>query len=158
MSYLDAMKIKKILASFFCIGVFAQAAIGQGTDSTLYKKIVHMDSVLFDAFNTHDLAVIQSVFAENLEFYHDKGGLSNYASSMASFKNVFKQNPDLRRDLVRGSLEIFPLPGYGAVEMGEHRFTHEENGKEIAAVFKFVHIWQWKDNSWKITRVVSVGH
>lgn len=150
------MKIKILL--LFCIGLCVEEAVGQGADPSLYKKILHMDSVLFDAFNTHDLATLQSVFAENLEFFHDKGGLTNYAVSMENFKNVFKQNPDLRRELVQGSLEVYPLPGYGAVEMGEHRFTHKENGKEIAAIFKFVHVWQWKDNSWKITRVVSVGH
>jgi hypothetical protein len=152
------MKIKNALVLIFCLGLFSQTAIGQGADPVLYKTIVHMDSVLFDAFNTHDLAVLQSVFAENLEFFHDKGGLTNYTVSMENFANVFKQNPDLRRSLVKGSLEIYPLPGYGAVEMGEHRFTHMENGKEIAAVFKFVHVWQWKDSAWKITRVVSVGH
>lgn len=158
MNYLGVMKIKMSIALFVCIGVFAQTAIGQGADPVLYNKIVHMDSVLFDAFNTHNLPVLQSAFAENLEFFHDKGGLTNYVVSMENFKNIFKQNPDLRRSLVKGSLEIYPLPGYGAVEMGEHRFTHMENGKEIAAVFKFVHVWQWKDNTWKITRVVSVGH
>ncbi len=142
----------------FFLGILAQTAFAQGADPALYKKIVHMDSVMFDAFNMHDIAVIQNIFSENLEFYHDKGGLTDYATSMASFKNVFTQNPDLRRELVKGSLEVYPLPGYGAVEMGEHRFTHKENGKEIAAVFKFVHVWQWKDNTWKVTRVVSVGH
>ena len=152
------MDIKKLLVSFFSVGVVSHAAFGQGADPALYKKIVHMDSVLFNAFNSHDLAVIRSVFAENLEFYHDKGGLTGYDASMEGFRNIFSQNPDLRRELVKGSLEIYPLPGYGAVEMGQHRFTHRENGKEIVAVFKFVHIWQWKDNSWKITRVVSVGH
>ena len=150
------MTIKIPLVLF--LGILAQSAFGQGADPALYKKIVHMDSVMFDAFNTHDIAVIRNVFAESLEFYHDKGGLTDYATSMANFKNVFTQNPDLRRELVKGSLEIYPLPGYGAVEMGEHRFTHKENGKEIVAVFKFVHVWQWKDNSWKVTRVVSVGH
>ncbi len=48
--------------------------------------------------------------------------------------------------------------GYGAVEMGEHRFTHMENGKELVAVFKFTHVWQFANNEWKVTRVVSVGH
>lgn len=152
------MRIKLLLLLCFCIGIFSQAAIGQGADSTLRKQIVHMDSVLFDAFNTHNLPVMQSVFAKNLEFFHDKGGLIDYDTCVANFAKIFKQTPDLRRELVPGTLEVYPLPGYGAVEMGEHRFTHVENGKDIAAVFKFVHIWQLKDNAWKVTRVVSVGH
>jgi len=152
------MKIKLSPVLVFCFGLFAQAAVGQGADPALYKTIVHRDSVMFDAFNTHDLPTMQATFAENLEFFHDKGGLGNYAATIDGFRNIFKQNPDLRRELVKGSLEIYPLPGYGAVEMGEHRFTHHENGKEISAVFKFVQVWQWKDSAWKITRVVSVGH
>ena len=117
-----------------------------------------MDSVLFDAFNNHDLATLGSQFDKNVEFFHDKGGLSDYAATMNSFKNVAQQSPDLRRELVAGTLEVYPVPGYGAIEMGEHRFIHKENGKELIGVFKFVHIWQYKDGVWKITRVVSVGH
>jgi len=152
------MKIKTTVVLFFCFVLSASVAFGQGADPALYTKILHMDSVLFDAFNTHNMPVLRSVFAENLEFYHDKGGLSNYATSMESFKGVFEHNPDLRRELVKGTLEVYPIPGYGAVEMGEHRFTHMENGKEIVAVFKFTQVWQLKDNEWKVTRVVSVGH
>jgi len=156
MDYLEVMKIKIFFVLFF--SVLLKAAVGQGADPTLYKKIVHMDSVTFDAFNRHDLAVLMSFFSDSLEFFHDKGGRIDYTACTEGFKGVFKQSPDIHRDLVPGSLEIYPLPGYGAVEMGEHRFTHKENGRDIVGVFKFVHVWEWKDNSWKITRVVSVGH
>ena len=156
MVYLVDMKIKIVLV--LVLGISVTTAVGQGADPALYKKIVHMDSALFDAFNTHDLPVLMSFFSDSLEFFHDKGGRINYAACMEGFRGVFKQSPDIRRDLVPGSLEIYPLPGYGAVEMGEHRFTHKENGQPIVGVFKFVHVWQWKDNTWKVTRVVSVGH
>ena len=152
------MKIKISIVIFFYYALSTQAVLAQSNDQALYKKIEHMDSVTFNAFNTHNLAVLKSVFAESLEFYHDKGGLSNYFSAMESFKAVFQNDPDLHRELVKGTLEVYPIPGYGAVEMGEHRFSHFENGKELVAVFKFTHIWQFKDNEWKVTRVVSVGH
>jgi len=131
---------------------------GEPHDSKLFRTIMHMDSVVFDAFNTKNLVVLGSVFAENVEFYHDKGGVSNYASTMDSFKKVAETTPGLRRELVAGTMEVYPVPGYGAIEMGEHRFTHIENGKEVVGIFKFVHIWQYKGSTWKITRVVSVGH
>lgn len=150
----------KIRASFIFIffAIVTQTVVAQNNNQDLYKQIVHMDSVMFNAFNTHNLAVLKSVFAENLEFYHDKGGLINYTTSMENFQSIFKNNPDLRRELVKGTMEVYPLPGYGAVEMGEHRFTHMENGKELVAVFKFTHVWQFANNEWKVTRVVSVGH
>jgi len=148
---------------FFCFALCTQTAFSQTSPnnsphSSLYDTIRHMDSVMFDAFNTHDLPVLQSVFAETLEFYHDKGGLSGYTSSMESFKKIFQTTPDLRRELVTGTLEVYPVPGYGAIEMGQHRFTHLENGQAVTAVFKFTQVWQFKDNKWKVTRVVSVGH
>lgn len=129
-------------------------------DPELYKEIAHMDSVMFDAFNTQNLNVLKTVFAENLEFYHDNGGLSDYTSNMESFKRNFEGNANnaLRRELVRGSMEVYPIPGYGAIEIGVHRFIHIENGERMIGIYKFTHIWQYKDNKWKVTRVVSVGH
>jgi Domain of unknown function (DUF4440) len=136
----------------------AQTNAGEPHDSKLYKTVQHLDSLMFDAFNTHNLQVMASLFSDSVEFYHDKGGLSNYSSTIESFKRVFATTPNLRRELINGTLEVYPVPGYGAIEMGEHRFTHIENGKIIAGVFKFIHVWQYKDGAWKITRVVSVGH
>jgi hypothetical protein len=134
------------------------SASGESHNSILYKTIVHMDSVVFDAFNSNNLIVLASVFAKDVEFYHDKGGLSDYTSTMDGFKKLAEVNPGLKRELVPGTLEVYPVPGYGAIEIGEHRFTHIENGKEVIGVFKFTLIWQYKDGEWKITRVVSVGH
>jgi len=136
----------------------AQTNAGEPHDSKLFKTVQHLDSLLFDAFNTHNLQVMASLFSDDIEFYHDKGGLSNYTTTMESFKKVFATTPDLHRELINDTFEVYPVPGYGAIEMGEHRFTHIENGKEIAAIFKFVQIWQFKNGSWKVTRIVSVGH
>ncbi|WP_218162189.1 nuclear transport factor 2 family protein [Chitinophaga sp. CF118] len=119
-----------------------------------------MDSVMFDAFNTQNLNILKTVFAENLEFYHDKGGLTDYKTNMENFRRNFEMNANsaLRRELVKGSLEVYPVPGYGAIETGIHRFIHTENGKELIGIYKFTHVWQYKDKEWKVTRVVSVGH
>jgi len=73
-------------------------------------------------------------------------------------KEVAKNNNGLRRELVKGSLEIYPIPGYGAMEIGEHKFCHLENGKQDCGTFKFVHIWEKKNGEWKISRVVSYDH
>lgn len=129
-------------------------------DPQLYKVILHMDSVMFDAFNTQDLTTLKTVFADNLEFYHDNGGLIDYKACIEGFKKMFEShtsNP-LRRELVKGTLEVYPIPGYGAIEMGVHRFIHTENGRQVIGVYKFVHTWQLNGKEWKATRVVSVGH
>jgi len=159
-------RILPFLAGCFFLLLFTlciKRAMGQPTDyqpkdPQLYKTIVHMDSVVFDAFNTHNLEVLKTVFAANLEFYHDKGGLSDYPATINSFRSVFAATPGLRRELVPGTMEVYAIPGYGAVEIGMHLFIHVENGQTQTGLYKFIHTWQYKDNQWKITRVVSVGH
>jgi hypothetical protein len=148
------------LTLIFFQAVYAQTVDPKRKDSELYNTIAHMDTVMFDAFNSHNIEVLKKVFAENLEFYHDRGGLSDYKTTMENFKSVFEMNKGsaLRRELVKGSLEVYPIPGFGAVEIGMHKFIHMENGKEEIATFKFIHTWQYKDNTWKATRVISVGH
>jgi hypothetical protein len=124
----------------------------------LYSEIAHMDSVLFNAFNKHDTVTFKKLFTTDLEFFHDKGGLTDYAYTIQSLKNAATRNDGLKRELVPGSLEIYPIPNYGAMEIGSHTFCHLENGKQDCGTFKFVHIWKKIGNEWKITRVVSYGH
>jgi hypothetical protein len=126
----------------------------------LFDTIAHMDSVMFGAFNAHDLDRLKTTFSEDLEFYHDKGGLADYKQSMENFKSLFERNKNtgLRRDLVKGSLEVYPIKDYGAVEICAHRFCHVENGKDDCGTFKNIMIWQKKDGQWKVTRVISYDH
>jgi hypothetical protein len=134
----------------------------QGDDSLtnreLYQTIARMDSILFNAFNSRDIVKFGSFFTKDLEFFHDKGGLTDYEYTMNFMKDVAKNNNGLTRQLVKGSLEVYPIPGYGAIETGAHTFCHAENGKQDCGTFKFLHVWQKKDGAWKISRVVSYGH
>ncbi len=126
----------------------------------LYAEIAHMDSVMFDAFTTQDLDKLKTTFSEDLEFYHDKGGLTGYEQSMENFKTLFEKNKTtgLRRELVKGSLEVYPIKDYGAIEICLHRFCHVENGKDDCGTFKNIMVWQKKDGLWKVTRVISYDH
>lgn len=124
----------------------------------LYAEIAHMDSVLFNAFNSRDTTEFKTLFTADLEFYHDKGGLTDYTFSIESLKRTAASNTDLKRELIPGSLEVYPIKDYGAIQIGSHRFCHTENGKQDCGTFKFVHIWKKKEGVWKISRVVSYDH
>ncbi len=149
-----------ILLSFiFSSGLKAQGKAYVIKDPKLYQTIAHMDSVCFDAFNVQDLKTLSHVFAENVEFYNDGGKVTNYQQTMESFKKMFASNTasPLKRTLV-GSIEVYPLKDFGAIEVGVHQFTHVENGKEEIGIFKFVQVWELKDGAWKMTRVISYDH
>ncbi len=128
------------------------------TNAGLYREIAEMDNIMFTAFNTRDTNQFKSLFTQDLEFFHDKGGLTNYDHTISFLKTTAKQNNQLKRELVKGSLEVYPIPGYGAMEIGAHTFCHIENGKQECGTFKFVHIWQKNKKGWQITRVMSYGH
>ena len=124
----------------------------------LYDTIAHMDSVLFDSFNNRNLEKLKTIFATDLEFYHDNGGLTNYNQVIENTRRLFDQNNGLRRTLIPGSLQVYPIKDYGAIEIGTHRFCHQENGKDDCGTFKFVHIWQKRIDGWQLTRVISYDH
>ncbi len=128
----------------------------------LYKEIAHLDSVLFNAFNTQDITTMKTLFTEDLEWYQDNGGLLSYKTVMTNFESMFERfknlNTPIRRDLVEGSLEVHPIKDYGAIHVGKHTFCHWENGKNDCGTFKFLMIWQKKDGVWKISRVASYDH
>jgi hypothetical protein len=139
--------------------VDAQARYGTPAPEELTRTITALDAALFAAFNTCDLEKLGSYFAEDCEFYHDKGGVT---LSRASVVEAVKNNicGKVRRELVPGSIEVWPIPGYGAIQTGSHRFYELNYGKpnEPSGIAKFLHIWQYKDGAWKITRVVSYDH
>lgn len=128
------------------------------TSGELFETIARMDKAIFDAFNAHDVDRLMALFTDDLEFYHDTGGLGDYRQNAESFKKMFASTPDIRRDLVKGSLEVYPIKDYGAMEIGEHRFCHKENGKDDCGTFKFAMVWRKSGESWKISRVLSYGH
>jgi ketosteroid isomerase-like protein len=165
MSKKNCLLISFLSALFFTASCKASKNISSGASLKnspasveLYNSIAHMDSVLFNAFNSRDIEKLKKLFTEDLEFYHDKGGLTNYTQNMEAFKNTAAKNNDLRRELIPGSLEVYPIKEYGAMEIGQHRFCHTENGKPDCGTFKFVHIWKKINNEWKISRVISYGH
>ena len=124
-------------------------------DKQLYDTIVYLDSVFFQAYNTCtlNLDTYGAFYADNIEFYHDKGGLMTSKQDIidAPKKNICGK---VTRELVKGSIEVYPIKDYGAIEMGYHMF-HNNQEKEAtpSKKSKFIVIWQHKENQWKIAKV-----
>ena len=128
------------------------------TSTALFNKIANLDSVLFDAFNNQRMDIFKPMFTNDLEWFQDNEGLLSSETVFKNFGNSFKKEFKLSRKLVPGSLEVYPLKNYGAMEIGLHQFRHIENGKEEVGTFKFLMIWKQENDIWKISRVVSYNH
>ena len=152
------VRLASVLALALCLTPSTQAQSSQGLAHAdpLYKTVAGLDSALFDAYNTCQINKLGSMVDQNLEFYHDQTGL---AVGRQTFLDAIKTNicGKVHRELVPGTLEVYPLKGYGAVEMGVHRFTHPNDPTSLGEA-KFVTIWQLKDGEWKMTRAISIDH
>jgi Domain of unknown function (DUF4440) len=125
----------------------------------LDKAITELDRQIFGAYNHCDLKKFDSLLADDVEFYHDQGGVTLGREKLTeSIKNNICTG-DTQRVLVPGTLKIYYMKGYGAIEMGVHRFLHPKteavNGTGEAS---FVQLWRYKDGAWKLTRVMSYDH
>jgi len=133
----------------------AQAA---ATPDELFQTVQSLDTKLFDAYNHCDLQKFGSMLTDDLEFYHDQSGLSRGRQAIVE---AVKNNicGKVTRELVPGTLEVYPIANFGAVEMGVHRFHHpgQENTEPVGEA-KFTQLWQNKDGVWKLALVISFDH
>jgi hypothetical protein len=117
-----------------------------------------MDSIVFAAFNRQDMDTFKAMFTTDLEWYQDNDGKIPYETVFSNFETNFHREYKLTRTLVPGTLEVYPIKNFGAIEIGTHQFRHIENGKEETGNFKFVMIWKLEGGKWKISRVISFDH
>jgi len=156
-----------IMFLLFRICVNAQTSPNPG--GGLYAELAKMDSVVFANVYTCNTAKNETFFTDDIEFYHDKGGVTKTKRALVDqLKENFcgEGKTKLRRELIAGSMQVYPINNYGAVQMGDHRFYVTENarvpdgqGKEVlSGVAKFIHVWKYENGEWRISRVFSYDH
>lgn len=140
----------------------AQARGGAEARPELHERIAALDAAMFDAYNGCDIDRVGTFFTEDLEFYHEKGGLTLTRDATLALmrKNLCAGGGyRVRRELVRGSMEVRAIGDYGAVQTGEHRFYLTQKGRAEAldGVGKFVMLWRRAGDGWRVSRVISYG-
>ncbi|WP_378183950.1 DUF4440 domain-containing protein [Aquimarina sp. SS2-1] len=156
-------KTISIKITLFLFVVFISLISNAQENKSLQQTILKLDAKFWKSYNTCDIETFRTFFVEDFEFYHDKGGLtSGLTNMMSSIKNGLcnPKGPRVRREVVEGSVEVFPLNNYGAIITGKHVFYVSEKAKNerLTEVAKFTHVWQYKDEEWKMTRVLSYDH
>jgi hypothetical protein len=145
-----------LLVILFPLALSPARAQSTPAPDPLFQTIHSVDTRLFDAYNRCDLTTIASLVSEDLEFYHDKTGLAHGRQSLL---DGIKNNicGKVSRELVPGTLQVYPIAHYGAVEIGTHRFHHPGHDDQVGEA-QFIMLWQNKADAWQLTRVISFDH
>ena len=134
----------------------------------LTEQIAARDAEFFTLFFTGcDARRARDFITDDLEFYHDKGGMvarsgqafiAGYAKQCAAKKAPGAWRS--RRELVPASLKVWPVPGFGAIEQGEHLFYERQGDgpEKLAGRALFTHLWQLTDTGWRLSRILSYDH
>jgi hypothetical protein len=141
---------------------------GAVQSAELTAAIARADLELFDVFFIQcDAGKLAALVTEDFEFFHDKAGFN--AKSGAEFVALLKDgcekqaagtNFRARRELVEGSMTVYPLNNYGALSMGTHRFYARIPGKPdaLTETGKFISVWRKDGNRWRMARAISYDH
>jgi Domain of unknown function (DUF4440) len=138
----------------------APASAPSAPHDALFDTIAALDTAVFDAFNhCSDPAQLQKhgeYFAPDVEFYHDAGGVTWNRQDMLD-KTAKYVCGTFRRELIPGSLRVFPIADFGAIAQGVHRFCQFKSGT-CDGEADFTMVWRRVGDAWQITRVLSYGH
>jgi hypothetical protein len=119
------------------------------------------------AFEGCDPGRLGTMLTPDFEMYHDRDGV--VARSAAEFVAAYdsscreRRQPNAwrsRRELVGPSLNVHPVPGYGAIEDGEHLFYERQgDGPErLVGRARFTQVWALTPDGWRLARVLSYAH
>ena len=157
-----------MLLSILALAAVQPAPVQLPPQEELSKAIAARDAELFHlAFEGCDAARLRTMVTDDLEFYHDKGGLTyrsgdemalDYAKKCAERAKAGAYRS--RRELVRSSMHVDPVPGHGAMQTGEHLFYERQGDgpEKLVGRARFAHVWRLEGGVWKISRVLSYGH
>ena len=137
----------------------------------LTRQIEAADAALFKLFfeGPCDIPRFRGMITDDIEFYHDKGGfnvrkpedfVAQYQERCTKLLNPAEWRS--RRVLVRSSLHVDPIPGWGAMEIGDHDFYERKGATgewKLVGKASFSMVWVLgADGKWRVSRVLSYGH
>lgn len=146
-----------------CAGASASAASSAAAPSntdSLSSIVQKLDTGFFDSFNNcsapDQFKKHESYLNPDVEFYHDRSGVT--WTRQAYMENTRAHVcGNFRRVLTAGTLQIYPLKDYGAIEEGQHRFCEIKSDKCFGEG-KFLIIWHQTSTGWEATRIISYAH
>lgn len=133
------------------------------TQAVTEARVSAADDSFWAAFNTCDRTRMGARLDPDVEFYHDKTGATiSRDAVVASLMNgpCGTKGLHVRRELVAGSLSYDPVPGFGAILTGRHRFYAKREGQpeRLDGEARFAVVWRDVDGQLLMLRILSYAH
>ncbi|WDS34818.1 nuclear transport factor 2 family protein [Pseudoxanthomonas sp.] len=153
-----------MLLAVFVVGVANARAAPPATAPDELAAVRQADAAFWEAYNRCDLAAMGALLTPDVEFWHDKTGLT---STRAAVVQSLAAGPcgtpgmHLRREAVAGSVQVYPLADAGALITGQHRFlvTRLPQPERLDGSARFSSVWtRGPDMQWRMHRIMSFDH
>jgi hypothetical protein len=161
------MLTRRITTALLSLALLPASALAQDT-RPLAAQIAQADQAFFRViFDDCTPEAIRSLVTDDFEFYHDKwgriaGSKDDFVKAIQGLCERQRAGTDFkgRRVLLDESVEVLPMRGYGAIQMGRHRFFKVEPGKPDVPTerARFTHLWRLDGGKWLLARVLSYDH
>ena len=138
----------------------------ESSSSELYKTIATLDSLMIStAQRDCDLEAYESFLADDFEYYHDVAGMTPSKEDEMSDMRIFcgpeqRGRQPLRRELIKSTLEVYPMDKYGALQFCDHVFYLQINDgtEKLIGKGKMTALWRLENDEWKVARIISYDH
>jgi len=140
--------------------ILAAAQAASPTGDLMESRIRAADTQFWAAFNACDREGMTAWLDPAVEFYHDKTGATVSRERVAaSFMDGPCGSKDLhmRRAPIAASLHYDPIPGYGGMLTGRHRFYARsgDQPEKLTTEARFAVVWHQAGDRVLISRVLS---
>ncbi len=151
------------LAVYFCLQYSMADAAAAKSDWLITAMAA--DNAYWAAFNHQDAKSMNEFLTDDVEFYHDRGGMLIGKKKLAAVNDrMGKDSTKIRREAVPGTIHMFPMRNgeevYGAIVSGEHKFYVTQKGKPeiFTGHAYFTQLMLLKNGKWKVSRIFSYEH
>jgi hypothetical protein len=141
-------------------GLSMLSAIAQAEDitsSAVRREILAQDARISDGYNHCRIQTLKALFANNAELYFADRGV---ARQLFRYTDTLRRTfcGKYRREAPAADQRIYPLPDYGAIQVGTQSFCAVDSQPCRGQRMQFTAIWRQRDGVWQITRFVRYGY
>jgi hypothetical protein len=161
----NSMGLRSILLAAIFVVAHAHAVAVEPKPADIEAAVRQADDAYWGAYNRADPVAMNAFLADDVEFYHDRGGTLIGKRALAAVNSEMGSGDHtLRREVIAGTVKFFPMRKddvvYGYLSTGEHQFivVPKDKPEFLAGRAIFTQLWVLQGKEWKLSRIFSYEH